>query len=505
MRKFLTLIIGLLFYSIAIGQTIDSPITKEKMRKDFEVFKEISWKANSGLYKYRTVAEIDSIYHWAAGKIEQSSTYLDFYNIIQTISDFEGSCHNSVKFSDKSWELVRKETTGYFPYPIIWVDHKWRINFAEGTIPLGAEVVSINEFPIAEIMESLFKYDSTDGFNKTGKRVGIRTHFSRYFRLNYGLKDTFNVTYKIADSNNIKTKSIKSTGYLEYYRNFHKRHSKVLDGNYYKNLKADEKYSFEKMDNTTGILRLSDFEIGRNAEDPEHLEFCKYLDSLFSEIKKQDFKNLIVDIRYNSGGTDPNELVPYKYLSKRNFSENKNAWVSFQKVPFLKYMDHKAPRFLRSLGVWILGFNKYYRKQFPIEKDGKFYQGPSSKDHKIWTPDEDAFLGNVYLLVNPEIASAGSNFGSLLASNDNVTIIGEETVGGFYGHNGHIPYTYILPKSKIKFKFSVVNLEQYIIEKPNQIFGQGIIPDHVVNQTYKEFIGNEDVILNYTLELIKQK
>lgn len=35
--------------SIAYGQTIEEPFSKKKMKKDFEVFKEIRLKANSGL------------------------------------------------------------------------------------------------------------------------------------------------------------------------------------------------------------------------------------------------------------------------------------------------------------------------------------------------------------------------------------------------------------------------------------------------------------------------
>jgi len=83
-------------------------------------------------------------------------------------------------------------------------------------------------------------------------------------------------------------------------------------------------------------------------------------------------------------------------------------------------------------------------------------------------------------------------------------IIGEESAGGFYGHNGHTSISYILPKSKIKTTFSVVNLEQYVIEKTNQIHNRGIIPDIIVSQSFEDYLEHKDTQMNYVLDLINK-
>ena len=69
------------------------------------------------------------------------------------------------------------------------------------------------------------------------------------------------------------------------------------------------------------------------------------------------------------------------------------------------------------------------------------------------------------MLISPAIASAGSLFAAMVAGNENTFTIGEETMGGYYGHNGHTPLAYKLPKSKISTFFSVVNLEQDVPKK----------------------------------------
>ena len=93
----------------------------------------------------------------------------------------------------------------------------------------------------------------------------------------------------------------------------------------------------------------------------------------------------------------------------------------------------------------------------------------------------------------------------MIAGNENTITIGEETMGSYYGHNGHTPLEYKLPKSKIIIQFSVVNLEQDVSQKENQKYDRGIIPDYSITQTFGDFLNNTDTQINFTLELIKTK
>src|SRR5690606_31034324 len=99
--------------------------------------------------------------------------------------------------------------------------------------------------------------------------------------------------------------------------------------------------------------------------------------------------------------------------TNRNFQENKQAWVSFKKIPFLKYYDSNVPRFLRP--IVLSSYNEEFQQIFPLEKDGNYYQTEKSSDHQIRTPNKNAFTGKVYLLISPAVASAGSLFAGMLA------------------------------------------------------------------------------------------
>jgi hypothetical protein len=502
MMRITTLFLIFFISLCTFGQSIDDPFTQKKMKQDFEIFKQISKEANSGLYKYRTEQQIDSIYTWGNLQIEKLLTYRDFYNLICKISNFEGSVHNNVSLPKKYAKNLKNETFGYFPYPIKWIDGKWLLNIDGEQIPLGSEIVEINDTKIEKIIPELYKYYSTDGNNLTGKRIGLMTSFPKYYRLHFGITKSFKVSYLNPNTKKFETKNIESIGNKAYYENFRKMHSMTINQFYYADLKENQKYKYKQLDSITGILIIHTFDMG-NETTKEHLKYKQFLDSIFVDFKTKGLKNLIVDVRNNGGGTDPNDLITYSYLTNRNFQENIQAWISFNKIPMLKYIDHKVPSFIRPL--FIGKFNKEFQKIFPQEKNGKFYQDENSDDHKIRTPNQNAFTGNVYLLTSPRIASAGSLFAAMLAGNENTTTIGEETMGGYYGHNGHSPLSYKLPKSKIVITFSVVNLEQDVPKKVNQKYDRGIIPDFEITQTFDDFIKNTDTQMNFTLELIKKK
>lgn len=500
MKKITVTLILIVSSSIVFGQSIDESFSKRKMKKDLNIFKEIRLKVNSGLYKYRTKTQIDSIYNWANREIEKSSTYRDFYNIISQLTDFEGSLHNETNLPDTFLKKLKKENYGYFPFPIKWIEDKWIINYENGEIPLGSQIIEINKVPISEIIFNLYKYYTTDGLNTTGKRIGIRKHFSKYYRLNYGQQTDFEVVFKKNGSNSKETQIFKGVSYTEYYRNFNSRHSNPYDQIYYSDLDEKQKYSFKNIDSVTAILTINSFSIG-NEKTQEHKNYVTFLDSVFNQIKSFNLKNLIVDVRQNSGGNDPNDILTYSYLTLRKFQESKQAWISFDKIPLLKNLNVPTPKFLRPFGVG--KFNRHFQKRFPTEKNGKYFINEQANEMKIRNPNKNAFKGTIYLLISPAVASAGSLFASMVAGNKNTIVIGEETMGGYYGHNGHTSLGYVLPKSGITIDFSIDNITQDVGSRKNQLNKRGIIPNYSISQSFKDFLDNNDTQMNFTIDLIK--
>ncbi|MEG0848340.1 MAG: S41 family peptidase [Flavobacterium sp.] len=475
-------------------------ISAEKLKQDLTIFKEIRKKANSGVYKYRTPKQIDSIYSWAFLQINKPKTLLDFYKIILKITDFEGSLHNDTTLPD---DFQKKYSSGnlFFPYPVKLIENKLVVNFRNTEIPLSSHIHSINKIKTNDLLQVFYKYYTTDGYNISGKSIGIGSSFAKYFEMEYGSKKKFAVEYSLPNKTEKITKTVAGVSNDSRKENFKKRHSLPIDSLQYGKIK--NKYSFQVISPNISLLTINTFAIGKNAKDKEHLIYKKYLDSCFQYLSNNSqINNLIVDVRNNGGGTDPNDILTFSYLTQKPYRENASAYVSFQEIPFSNYFvyDEKEPqKQLEEKNA----FEADLKEEFPKLEEEKYPQ--DEKFNLLLQPNINNFKGQIYLLISPRIASAGSLFGSLVTGNTNAITIGEETMGGYFGHNGHTPIEYELPNTKIKTQFSIVNLEQDVPKKPNQIFGRGIIPDHEVQQTYEDFMQNKDTQFEYTLKLIDQK
>lgn len=475
-------------------------ISAEKLKQDLTIFKEIRKKANSGVYKYRTPKQIDSIYSWAFLQINKPKTLLDFYKIILKITDFEGSLHNDTTLPD---DFQKKYSSGnlFFPYPVKLIKNKLVVNFRNTEISLGSHIHSINKIKTNDLLQVFYKYYTTDGYNISGKSIGIGSSFAKYFEMEYGSKKKFAVEYSLPNKTEKITKTVAGVSNDSRKENFKKRHSLPIDSLQYGTIKG--KYAFKVISPNISLLTINTFAIGRNAKDKEHLIYKKYLDSCFQYLSNNSqINNLIVDVRNNGGGTDPNDILTFSHLTQKPYRENASAYVNFQEIPFSNYFvyDEKEPQ--KQLEEKN-DFEADLKEEFPKLEEEKYPQ--DEKFNLLLQPNINNFKGQIYLLISPRIASAGSLFGSLVAGNTNAITIGEETMGGYFGHNGHTPIEYELPNTKIKTQFSIVNLDQDVPKKPNQIFGRGIIPDHEVQQTYEDFMQNKDTQFEYTLKLIDQK
>ncbi len=474
--------------------------TPEKLKQDLTTFQKIREKANSGLYKYRTKQQIDSIYSWAFSQIKEPKELIEFYKIILQITDFEGSLHNDTTLPD---DFEKKYVAGnaFFPYPVKLIENKLVLNFENSEIPLGAQIHSINGIETQKLLHSLYKYYTTDGYNITGKSIGIGSSFAKYFQMEYGSQKTFLVEYSLPNQTQKLIKTIAAVSNETRKENFKNRFSLPIDSLQYN--RAKDKYTFKLISKNTALLSIHTFVIGRNAKHKDHLAYKKYLDSCFSFLSKNNqIQNLIVDVRNNGGGTDPNDIVTFSYLAKKPFRENASAYVNFQKIPFAEYLVYEETEPQKKQEEK-KDYEDELKEEFPKLDKGKYIQ--NEKFNPLLQPDKNSFKGQIYLLISPRIASAGSLFASLVAGNTNAIVIGEETMGGYYGHNGHTPIEYELPNTKIKTQFSIVNLEQDVPKKANQPFGRGVIPDHEISQTFEDFIQNKDTQYTYTIKLIDKK
>ncbi|MBO9564381.1 MAG: hypothetical protein J7621_16470, partial [Niastella sp.] len=384
---------------------------------DFTLYRQILEKAHAGLYKYHSKQQIDSIFNHYQQQIGNKTSLEAFYRHLSSILTYIGSLHDDISLPDSFLDSIVKRAA-FFPYPVKVVDQKLLVNASGQSIPMGAEIISINGQPVSSILPHLYKYYTTDGRNITGKLLGTGKNFPLFYRYEFGPASQFHVTYKPFRATQKATATFPAATYRDYTLLNRKRHS------LYSDTLLDDRYDFRIIDSLqAAILTVNSFSLGGPASK-KHAAYKAFLRQCFTTLSEKNIHNLVVDIRKNGGGTDPNDLLTFSYLARRPFKENKEAFTIFQEVPFKEY-------YYTDDSTEIADIEENFHEEHDQLKDGRYYQNPSF--NRLWQPDSLAFQGKLYLLISPAVASAASLFASMVKSEGYATVIGEESMGGYYG------------------------------------------------------------------------
>ncbi|PRY44250.1 peptidase S41-like protein [Spirosoma oryzae] len=472
-----------------IGQptliSVTQPIPQHQLLADFDTFRRIYQTANSGLYRYRSKKNIDSVFAANRKQIRPGATVLDLYQRLYAVTDYTGSLHSDNYLPARIDSLLKSEVS-FFPHPVKIIDGALLINTTHGTLPVGSRLLAINGQHVSDVLGRLGKYATTDGYNKTGKSFLISQHFAWYYRLDYGPCSTYDLTYLAPGRTDTSRCRIPAVAYSNCQKAFAQRYSLPLE----KDLPAYELTLIDSL--ATACVTVRTFDLDHKQEK----EYRRFLDSTFRLLNRRpDIRSLIVDVRQNSGGNDPNDLLLYSYLARQRFRENKRAYTIFRNVPLPAYFVEETAGERQELA------DELRTEHYARARQGKYYL--RTKENPRWLPNPNRFRGKLVLLIGPQTASAGSLFASLVRSDPEAVVIGEETMGGYYGHTGHESVAYRLPYTQIRVKFSIIDLDQDVRVLPFIPRGRGVFPDYTIKETKESFLRNHDTVLDFTLQLIK--
>lgn len=468
--------------------------TPDQFVEDLHTFRSVREKANSGLYVYRSRKQIDSIYQKAEGEAANSKNIFDFYKVIAKVTGFEGSCHNYTDLPNHaSCYLTQKPE--YLPITLKNIDGRLLQDSKDCKIPLAAEIISINGVSAKEMISRFSKYYFSDGYSMPYKETtGFERGMLDKFYIEFGTHKQYAISYLW----NGQVQEIVLPGIsLEDFKKLQEsRHSLTLD----KKLMA-EKYSLTKEGDNVYRLSVRGFDFATGKEDAAYKKFSTFLDQMMATLEREKIENLIIDLRGNTGGTGALYEKVFSYLTQRPFRDSHYAYTQFNEVPLEEKLVI-TPLFLSNGVTDKQGINAYLKQLYPQQVQGKYYW--ADEKNPLILPDKKTFKGQLYLLTDQRVASAASHLASLIKSYTNAIIIGKETVGGYYEHNGHFPVVYELPNTGIQTGFSIVHVIQDAQILPDQKKGQGIIPHYEIQPTQQDFLDQTDLHLKKVLELQTQ-
>lgn len=471
-------------------------LSRAQALADLTRFQRLKEAADAGLYKYHTKAQLDSAFAAARARLSPHPTVLEVYRRLVEVTDYEGSLHNDTFLPDSLRRALHAQAR-FFPWPLKQVAGQVVVNTRHAPLPLGARVVSLNGVPARQLVQRLGKYYTTDGVNQTGKRVGFAANFPDYYRLEYGPQTAFRVRYVPLGTTDTLTQLLPAVPYARYTQAFAARHSRPVDEGFFDELPTPYELQLRPAQGLA-ILTLHTFALGEEAT-PGHRRYARFLDSCFTLLQRSPaITQLLVDVRNNGGGDDNNDMHTFAYLAHAPFQEHQTATVRFQRVPYRAWLTVEKDTAERAAQTADL--ERILHREFTPSSASQLRE--VARANPRFELPLARFRGQLYLLISERVASAGSMFAAMVRGNTNATLIGEETMGGYYGHTGHHSLTYTLPATGIEVQFSCVDLVQQVPRRLSQPPGRGVLPDYAVTQSLPDFLANRDTQLQAALALM---
>ena len=178
--------------------------------------------------------------------------------------------------------------------------------------------------------------------------------------------------------------------------------------------------------------------------------FRSFMDSTFHLIKEKNIDNLILDLRGNDGGDPFCAVILLSYLEKEP--------VPYFAEPYGRYADLALPT-------------------------------PLAEDH---------FTGNLYTLVDGRCGSTNGHFCALLKYNNIGKFIGTPS-GATYKCNAGRNTEFRLDNSQMIITIGRSTFSAAVSGMDKR---SPIMPDIMVNETYRDFLANKDSFLDTTIQYI---
>lgn len=426
-----------------------------------------------GFYRYTTKERFDFLIDSTMQTITAPLTSIQYYRKLKPFFAHIGCLHTSVTLPEPFNEYIERKGK-LLPFEVfINKDDQVFItqNYSDQDVPLKGEILSIDGKPMTEILQVLRSAIPSDGYNQTLKTLLLNHRFALWYQTMIDIGNDF--TIEVKDGAQVKMYHLKGVA-SEQFPSFEKIES------------ADKEQLKFEVQAGVGYLTIHTFAkstIKRNGQ-----RFKRFIKQTFKTLHDQQIEDLVIDLRYNTGGTDSHAA----FLAAHFFDEPFRYW---EKVEVTEKVADQIK------GFYSIFFPK------PVKKDTSWHWRGArhTKEfdyYKVQKPAKNNYKRNVYLITNGLCMSSCSDFVAILSHNKKATVVGQESGGGYQGNtSGMMPTTSM--NAHLEF---TIPLQKYTnAVDPNKNIGRGTIPDHKIQPTLDDWMEQKDVELLFIKKRIKVK
>ncbi|GAB2552824.1 S41 family peptidase [Spirosoma aerophilum] len=472
-------------------------IAPEQLRADFDLMQAALDELHPSLYWYTPKDSLQAAFARTRAAITQPLTEQTFLHVLYPLI-CQIRCGHTQLEPGQAWQSspVRPKLAR-LPVDVFVRDQRaWivAVNATDTTVTAGDELLSINDVPIANVIQAGLNIWNADGFNRTWKEFFLNEYdffedvcgrvygWSGPYKLQVRSPTGFERTVTVS----VRPKPIDPPQPAKPPLKQSASAAKALA----RQKEEAHKRSYLTMrwlaDSTTAILTVNGLEYGNE----------QFYQRAFEALHQKQAKNLILDIRRNHGGDARiiNELL--SFLADSNY-------VFLQKA-MARVADPGKSRFAHRFDANITrSFQATYE---PGQKSGDWYtfsfRAPMNRLMTYQPAKANRFRGNLYVLIGGGTFSNAANFTSALkVARPKTVFIGQETGGAESGCGGNTNRL-TLPNSQIVVQFPWM---RFVSASHNPKEGYGTLPDYPVDYSAEAVINQQDLDLEKALELIRAR
>ncbi|MDR2938512.1 MAG: hypothetical protein LBU92_06220 [Prevotellaceae bacterium] len=348
----------------------------------------------------------------------------------------------------------------------------------QNTIPIDAQIVSINSRNADSIAQKMMNYAS--GEKDFFKTKIVTQLFSSLLYVLY--RDSI---FEVEYMHNQEKYSVQVKGISSKERN-----KVASQQDKFNAVPRCKNYSFTTLpEKNIGVIEFNEFiDMGK---------FKVFLDTTFRRLQKENVGNLIIDIRKNGGGdTDLGEEL-FQYISPVPFSQFSKVVAKYSDIQKQQQKPHYEKMYKQKIvqysGLKKLRFKRAFKSEVKSElstPNGTIRTYDISKLIEL-RENNLRYTGNVYVLTSHASFSAASVFSWAFKYFKMGTVVGEET------GSPAVLFGYMLsqklPNTELSYTFSCRKFYNYGATDENT---HGTLPDHEIAA---------EKALDFTVELIERK
>ncbi|MBC7873404.1 MAG: peptidase S41 [Ferruginibacter sp.] len=463
----------------------------KELQKDYSVYQQVLEEAHPGLYWYTSKDSMDYYFNWGGQQLKDSMTEPEFRKVLTYVTSRINCGHTSVR-SSKAYSKYQDTVPIRRIFPLsmkLWDDTMvvtTNLNRRDSILKRGTVITGINGRTTTQLIDTLFDYISADGYNTTHKlqTLSNRGFFGSLYTSLFGYSPRYNIDYLDSAgqkrSANIPiyypaTDTATRAAIVPVTRTPQpsKKERKQRQLSAVRLLRIDSA-------NHTAMMDLASFGRGYGLK--------KFFRRSFKYLHDNKVTHLIIDVRSNGGGSVTNSTMLTRFISDHKFKGGDSLYAIAKRKRYSRYIKNDF-------------FNRLFLTFFTKKKSDGYYHFGYFEKHYFKPKKKNHFDGKTYILTGGNSFSATTLFASAVMSQDNVTVVGEETGGGAYGNSAWLIPDVTLPKTGIRFRLPLFRL---VINKTTEKNGRGIIPEVESKPTVNAIRRGADFKAEKVMELIKK-